>query len=47
MMQARNPALAKIEVDHGLGEVPILVDVQVKSLGEPNKDFMFPAVGKF
>ncbi|XP_060576609.1 uncharacterized protein LOC132733898 [Ruditapes philippinarum] len=32
-------------VMHGLNEVPIFVDVQVKSLDSPNKGYIFQAIG--
>jgi hypothetical protein len=32
--------------NHGFEELPILVDVQVKAVDGPNKDFVFPASGK-
>jgi hypothetical protein len=32
---------------HGLNEVPLFVDVQVKSLDYPNKDYIFQAIGIF
>ncbi|KAH3750068.1 hypothetical protein DPMN_184584 [Dreissena polymorpha] len=31
---------------HGLGEVPLLVDVQVKAIDGPNKGYIFQASGK-
>ncbi|KAL4231165.1 hypothetical protein ACF0H5_008747 [Mactra antiquata] len=34
-----------IRVTHGLGEIPLIVDVQVKSIDDPNNGFLFPAVG--
>lgn len=34
-------------VDHGLGEVPLLVDVQVRALDGPNQGYIFQASGKF
>ena len=37
---------AAVTINHGLGEVPAIVDVQVKSIEEPNKDFVFSGVGK-
>jgi len=30
---------------HGFRELPILVDVQVKSRDDPNEDFIFQAIG--
>ena len=36
-----------ITLNHGFGEVPTLVDVQVKSIEEPNKDFIFTGVGEY
>lgn len=36
----------KLTLQHGLGEIPLLVDVEVKSLDTPNEGFIFPAVGE-
>lgn len=33
-------------VAHGLGETPLLVDVQVKAVDGPNQGYIFPAVGR-
>ena len=45
-MRAQDDNLSFIEVEHGLGELPALVDVRVKSLSEPNRDFIFKGVGE-
>lgn len=45
-LKAQNPGKSDFRVRHGLGEVPLLVDVQVQTLKEPNKNFIFSAVGK-
>lgn len=37
----------KIKVNHELGEIPLIVDVQVKSKDTPNEDYIFQAVGKY
>ena len=37
----------RLDIDHDLGEIPVYVQVQVKSISDPNKDFMFPAMGKY
>ncbi|XP_053406513.1 uncharacterized protein LOC123547932 [Mercenaria mercenaria] len=36
---------AKKEIDHGLNEVPLIVDVQVKSQDAPNEGYIFQATG--
>ena len=43
--QSSTPELTTLTLDHDLGELPVLVDVQVKSMNEPNLDFIFPASG--
>lgn len=40
-----NIAYTTKTVDHGLGEVPLLVDVQVKALDGPNQGYIFQATG--
>ena len=45
-LRSQSPTGNTLTVQHDLGETPLLVDVQIKSLDEPNKDFIFPAVGK-
>mgnify|MGYP000160940045 CR=1 FL=1 len=45
-LSAQSQSRNTFTVQHGLGETPLLVDVQIKSLDHPNKDFIFPAVGK-
>ena len=42
---SQDPGMASLTLDHGLGELPAIVDIQVKSLDEPNMDFIFPASG--
>mgnify|MGYP007133268265 CR=1 FL=1 len=37
---------ATLHLLHGLGEEPLLVDVQVKAIDGPNIGYIFPAVGK-
>ena len=41
---AQNSSLSFLEVHHNLGEVPALVEVLVKSVSEPNKDFIFKGI---
>lgn len=41
-----NESLARKNISHGLGETPLLVDVQVKAIDGPNKDYIFQATGK-
>ena len=45
-LQSNAPGDTKRTFAHGLGEVPALVDVQVKAISGPNKDFVFTGVGK-
>ncbi|KAH3707384.1 hypothetical protein DPMN_066788 [Dreissena polymorpha] len=44
-IEAHDPTQAVLTFPHGLGEVPLLVDVSVKSTNGPNKDFIFQAIG--
>ncbi|WAR02725.1 hypothetical protein MAR_009283 [Mya arenaria] len=44
-MRSGNPGQAQATVPHGLGETPLLVDVQVQSVHAPNKDFIFTGIG--
>ncbi|XP_052770544.1 uncharacterized protein LOC128210316 [Mya arenaria] len=44
-MRSGDSEQARVTVKHGLGETPLLVDVQVKAMHEPNKDFIFTGIG--
>ncbi|XP_052232683.1 uncharacterized protein LOC127845671 [Dreissena polymorpha] len=44
-IEAYHPTQAVLTFPHGLGEVPLLVDVSIKSTNGPNKDFIFSAIG--
>ena len=47
MLEANVEGNTSFTLTHGLGEIPALVDVQVKSINNPNKDFVFTGVGKY
>ena len=36
-----------MEIEHGLGEAPLLVDVQVKATSGPNSGYIFPGIGMY
>ncbi|WAR21211.1 hypothetical protein MAR_015185 [Mya arenaria] len=44
-MRSGDSEQARVTVKHGLGETPLLVDVQVKAMHAPNKDFIFTGIG--
>ncbi|XP_045190670.2 uncharacterized protein LOC123547547 [Mercenaria mercenaria] len=44
-LRSQNPGKASAVFKHKLGEVPLLVDVQVKSIEDPNLGLSFPAIG--
>ena len=46
-MKSSSIGMTGFTLTHGFGEVPALVDVQVKSIEEPNKDFIFTGVGEY
>ena len=45
-LTSNDGGLNRVDIAHGLGEVPVYVHVQVKSTHEPNKGFIFPGIGK-
>ena len=47
LMKSQDNELSTLDVHHGLGQLPALVDVRVKSVSEPNKDFIFKGVGTY
>ena len=47
LIRAQDNSLSYLEVHHGLGQVPALVDILVKSTDQPNKDFIFKGIGSY
>ena len=46
-MKAQDDSLSFLEVFHGLGRVPDLVEILVKAMYGPNEGYIFKGIGRF